>query len=269
VTETVPETVTETDRRHALALRIATEAGSLALDHWRRRDALAVEVKANRQDMVSEADRGVERAIRAAVAAECPEDGFLGEEYGLTDGASGYTWVIDPIDGTAPFLAGQPNWCVALAIRRGGRTVSGVIAMPVTEEIFAAQAGRGATLNGAPLVTPHGLGLQDGMVGVGASHRTAPEVVATVITGLLQRGGMFFRNGTGAGMLAYVAAGRLIGYYEPHMHAWDCLGGLLIVEEAGGRAAPFCPDGAITRGDRVLAAGPQAWAELALVVGER
>ncbi len=263
------EIATETDRRHALAIRIATAAGRLALDHWRRRDTLAVEVKTNRQDMVSEADRGVERAIREAVAAECPEDGFLGEEYGLTEGGSGYTWVIDPIDGTAPFLAGQPNWCVALAIRHGGRTVSGVIAMPVTEEVFAAQAGRGATLNGAPLVTPHGLGLQDGMVGVGASHRTPPETVATVITGLLQRGGMFFRNGTGAGMLAYVAAGRLIGYYEPHMHAWDCLGGLLIVEEAGGRAAPFCPDGEITRGDRVLAAGPQTWAELSLIVGER
>jgi myo-inositol-1(or 4)-monophosphatase len=266
VTETV--TASETERRHALALRIATEAGDLAFRHWRRRDALAVEVKANRQDMVSEADRGVERAIREAVAAEFPADGFLGEEYGLTEGASGYTWVIDPIDGTAPFLAGQPNWCVALALRHGNRTVSGVITMPVTGETFAAEAGRGATLNGEVLRIPHGLGLQDGMVGVGASHRTAPETVAGVITGLLQRGGMFFRNGTGAGMLAYVAAGRLIGYYEPHMHAWDCLGGLLIVEEAGGRVAPFCPDGEITRGDRVLAAGPDTWAELSLVVGD-
>ena len=113
-------------------------AGAIALDHWRNRDRLAVEAKANRQDMVSEADRGVERAIRAAVAAECPGDGFLGEEYGLSEGTTGYTWVIDPIDGTAPFLAGQPNWCVALALRHGGRTVSGVIAMPATAEVFAA-----------------------------------------------------------------------------------------------------------------------------------
>jgi myo-inositol-1(or 4)-monophosphatase len=104
-------------------------------------------------------------------------------------------------------------------------------------------------------------------VGIGASHRTPPERAAGAVARLLAGGGMFFRNGSGALMLAYVAAGRLAAYYEPHMHPWDCLAGLLIIREAGGRTAPFGASDDPEHGTAVFAAAPGAWDDLAWMVG--
>lgn len=254
--------MTGTDTRLALALETATEAGALALEHWRNRGSLAIETKASPQDIVSEADRAVERLIRAAVTRAFPEDGFLGEEFGETPGRSGFDWVVDPIDGTAPYLHGMPNWCVSIAVTEGGRTVIGVIAVPTHGEVYHARAGGGAHLDGRRLVLDPGLTIRTASTGVGANHRSDPAWIARVTGGLAREGGMFFRNGSGALMLAYVAAGRLAGYLEQHMHAWDCLAGLLIVQEAGGRTAPYPAGAGRTEGGPVLAAAPGAWQAL-------
>jgi myo-inositol-1(or 4)-monophosphatase len=257
------------DARFELAREIARTAGALAHGHWSQRDALAIEAKANALDIVSEADRSVERAIRAAVTAAFPEDGFLGEEYGLVPGRSGFTWVADPIDGTVPFLHGMPNWCVSIAVQRGGETVAGVIAVPTHGELYAARIGGGATLNDRVLAIPAEVGIMNAAVGIGASHRTPPGSAAGAVAWLLAEGGMFFRNGSGALMLAYVAAGRLAGYFEPHMHPWDCLAGLLMIREAGGRTAPFGSPDDPTLGTAVLGAAPGAWDDLAwMIVGD-
>jgi len=250
------------DAREALALDVAREAGALALDFWRRRDRLAIEAKAALQDMVSEADRAVERLVRARIAAAFPEDGFLGEEYGAEPGRSGLTWVIDPIDGTSPYLHGMPSWCVALAVADGPEAALAVTEVPTHGETFSARRGRGARLNGAALALPADLSVRSAATGVGASHRTDPEWIGRTTAALARMGGVFFRNGSGALMLAYVAAGRLAGYLEPHMHAWDCLGGLMMIREAGGRTAAFPEDGDLARGGRVVAAAPAAWEAL-------
>lgn len=261
--------MTDVDARFALAESIAAEGGALALEFWRRRGELAIEAKAGLQDIVSEADRSVERLIRDRVAAAFPGDGFLGEEYGLTAGASGFTWVVDPIDGTSPYLFGMPNWCVSVAVTRGLETVVGVIAVPTHGEVFAARLGGGATLNGAALRLDGALRLQNAATGVGASHRTDPAWIGRMAEGLGRTGGVFFRNGSGALMLAYVAAGRLAGYVEPHMNAWDCLAALLMIREAGGRTGPFPESGDLTRGGPVIAAAPAAWDELVALMGDR
>ncbi len=254
--------------RFALAGEIADSAARLAQEHWSRRGGLTIESKANALDMVSEADRAVERAIRDAIAASFPQDGVLGEEYGLAPGSSGFTWVADPIDGTVPFLTGMPNWCVSIAVKRGAETVAGVIAVPTHGEVFAARLGEGATLNGRPLVIPTDVTIRNTAVGVGASHRTPPDTAAEAVRRLLADGGMFFRNGSGALMLAYVAAGRLSGYFEPHMHPWDCLAGLLIIREAGGRTAPFGSPDDHAAGTLVLGTAPGAWDDLAWMAEE-
>jgi len=257
----------ETDARLTHARTIAAEAGALALRHWQGRGALTIETKASPQDMVSEADRAVETLIRAQVAQAFPADGFLGEEYGETKGRSGFDWVIDPIDGTAPFLHGMPNWCVAIAVTRAARTEIGVVAVPTHRETFHARLGGGAFLDDRPLTLDPGPTIRTASTGIGASHRTDPAWIARVTGDLAREGGMFFRNGSGALMLAYVAAGRLAGYLEPHMHAWDCLAGLLLVREAGGRTAPY-PEGPARRdGGPVLAAVPGAWDALARLMG--
>jgi len=262
-------TAEETEARVRLAESVAEDAGAAALAFWRDRSTLVIDEKASPQDLVSEADRAVERRIREAVSASFPDDGFLGEEYGLTAGTSGYTWVIDPIDGTLPFLHGMPNWCVAIALVQGHETVGGVIEVPTHGERFSARRGAGASLNRTRLTIPADLDLRSGAVGIGASHRSDPAATAAAIAALMGAGGMFFRNGSGALMLAYVAAGRLAGYWEALMYPWDCLAGLLMIREAGGRTAPFGDPADLARDGSVLAAAPAAWDDLDRLFGPR
>lgn len=230
-------------QRFELAKALAEEAGAMAFDYFNRRDTLVIETKRDLQDVVSIADRNVETFLRERVLAAIPEDSFLGEEFGLQDGTSGYTWVVDPIDGTAPFVSGMPSWCVSIAVLHRGLPVIGVIKVPCTNEIYAAAEGMGATLNGKSLKLDPSRTVQNSMTGISSNTLAAPELVGSIITDLLARGGSFIRNGSGALMLAYVAAGRLVGYYEPYMRAWDCMAGFCLIKEAGGRFMAFPGEG--------------------------
>jgi len=251
--------------RHALALILAREAGELALAHFNARDALVVETKADPQDVVSRADREVEDHIRARLAGAFPQDAILGEEGGGAAG-DGFTWVIDPIDGTMPFLSGLPHWCVAIAVVDTRGTVLAVTHAPVSGETWDALQGGGARLNGATLRVDPDQGLHGRMTALGASHRTSAVHVAQVVQGLMEAGGIFYRNGSGALMLASVAAGRLAAYYEPHMNAWDCLGGMLMVAEAGGMVAAVDLPEMLANGAPVLVAAPLAFKPLSDIV---
>ncbi|WP_439617858.1 inositol monophosphatase family protein [Shinella sp.] len=256
------------DRRYVLAKAIAQEAGAMALDYFNRRDSLVIETKRDLQDVVSIADRNVENLIRQRVEATFPEDGFLGEEFGHTPGTSGYTWVVDPIDGTAPFVNGMPNWCVSIAVLHENAPVIGVIGAPCHNELYTAASGKGAKLNGKVLTLDPSRTIQNAMTGIGANSYVTPERVGNIVSQLLHAGGNFVRNGSGALMLAYVAAGRLVGYYEPYMHAWDCLAGYCLVKEAGGWYHPFPTQGeGLTKGAPVVAAGLGARAELEKLAG--
>ncbi len=251
--------------RHALACDLARAAGAAALALFNARDTLVVEAKANPQDVVSRADRETETLIRTQIAAAFPEDGIMGEEHAPTPGTSGFTWVIDPIDGTMPFLSDLPHWCVAIALVHGGATVAAATYAPVPDLLFDAVRGGGFRCNGAARRIPTDMALTGAMTAIGASHRTPAPEIAALIHRLLDAGGVFYRTGSGAMMLAEVAMGRLAGYCEPHMNAWDCLGGLLMVEEAGGRAAPFDMPTMLASGGPVLAAAPLAYAPLATI----
>jgi myo-inositol-1(or 4)-monophosphatase len=248
--------------RYAFAQELAREAGQLAYDYYKRRAELAVESK-GLQDVVSIADKKVEELIRARLEARFPEDGFLGEETGASaGGAPGRAvggqaiWVVDPIDGTSCFLAGMPTWCVSIALVLDGEIVIGVIHDPNVDELYAARRGGGAYLNGTRQPVPPAASLKDGLFGTGFSHRSPPQDIVPFIAELLNEGGMFLRNGSGALMLAYVAIGRLVGYYEPHINSWDSLAGLLLVREAGGWTCDFLADDGLTRGNVCAAAAP-------------
>jgi myo-inositol-1(or 4)-monophosphatase len=254
--------------RHTLAETVALEAGKLALDYFSRRETLVIETKGDPQDVVSIADRDVESLIRDRVSSTFADDGFLGEEYGLVTGSSGYTWVVDPIDGTSPFVNGMPNWCVSIAVLHDNRPVVGVIYVPCHDEIYSASAGAGATLNGKRLMLDGTKTIRNTPTGIGANHHVTPDKVGKIVADVLGAGGNFLRLGSGALMLAYVAAGRLVGYYEPYMHAWDCLGGYCIVQEAGGWFLPFPAEGEkLTKGAPVLAAAPGAVDDLKRIAG--
>lgn len=243
------------------AERIAREAGALALDYFNRRDALVIEQKRHVTDLVSEADRNVETLIREALSRAFPEDAQLGEEHGLSEGTSGFTWVIDPIDGTAPYLNGLPGWCVSIGGLDAEGPALGVIVAPVLGEVFVAARGLGARMNGAPMRVTDG-DLRSGLLGVGANDRVASDRVGQMLADLMEAGSSWTRYGSGALMLAWVAAGRLVGYAEPRMSAWDCMAAYAMILEAGGRVLPFPTGSAFTQPHPVMGAGPATFDEL-------
>lgn len=243
------------DQRVEFAVRIARAAGEAGLRYFRNRDSLTIESKGH-QDMVSEADRELELLIRAAIAETYPDDAVVGEEHPPTAGTSGYAWVLDPIDGTANFVAGIPAWCVSIACALDGVAVVGVIHEPSAGETFHARKGGGAFLNGKPIRVSASRSLGNGSLGVGFSNRRETVQVAKFITMLLDQGGVFYRNASGALMLAYAAAGRLLGYCEPHMNSWDCLAGFVLVEEAGGRIVAPDPATVLAEGTLTVATAP-------------
>ena len=254
--------------RFELAKSIAREGGELALGYFRDRSRIVVDTKLNRQDVVSIADREVETLLRDRIASVFPSDGLIGEEYAEKKGTSGYIWVMDPIDGTSPFVFGIPAWCVSIAVVDDkSKTVIGVVYAPCADEMFAACDGGPASLNGEPLTLARS-SLLDGVLGLGANHRVPARSVASFVERLLETGGMFIRNGSGALMLAYVAAGRLAAYYEPHMNAWDCLAGLFLVERAGGWAQDFSGADALRDGGVVLAGAPGTRSELEQLIAD-
>ncbi len=241
--------------RLAVAEAVAREAGALALGQFRKLETLTVEKK-GLQDIVSAADREVETRIRERLASLFPEDAVLGEEQGMAEGDGDAIWVVDPIDGTWCFLNGIGAWCVSIACVIAGRTEIGVIFDPCSGEMFAASRGSGARLDGRRMRVAPARSLEEGTLSVGFSHRSEAIEVGPLITELLERGGMYHRHGSGALGLAWTACGRLIGYLEPHMNSWDCLAGLLLVEEAGGFTNDFLADDGLTEGNAVIAGPP-------------
>lgn len=225
---------------------------------------MTVESKGH-QDLVSEGDREVELFIRAAIAEAYPQDGIVGEEHAAVAGTTGHVWVIDPIDGTANFVRGIPAWCVVIACARDGETEVGVIHEPSTDETFYGRLGGGAFLDGKPIKASDATSLSEGSVGTGLSNRASTTNVVVLIGLIMGEGGVFYRNASGALMLAYAASGRLLGYIEEHMNAWDCLAGMLLVQEAGGTVLKADPKTVIGKGTRVITGGKHIFPKLQLL----
>ncbi|MEP3427520.1 MAG: inositol monophosphatase family protein [Roseibium sp.] len=243
------------------AVELARKAGELGLEYFRKLDTLTITQKGH-QDLVSEADRNVETLIRKDIAAAYPEDGILGEEHGVEEGKTDYTWVIDPIDGTANFVCGIPQWCVIIACVYQGQVIAGVIHDPVANETFKAYAGGGAFLNDKPIKVSDSTSLSVGSVGVGFNGRSAITDAVNVVGGVVSKGGVFFRNASGGLMLAYTASGRLIGYVESHMNAWDCLAGMLMIKEAGGNVMEQDITNSLYHGARIVVGAPGVFPDL-------
>ncbi len=243
------------ETRLEFANRVARAAGALGMEYFREIEALEVSVKGH-QDLVSNADLALESFIREQINAVFPDDGIVGEEHERKPSASGWTWVIDPIDGTANFVRGLPQWCVILAAVCEDKTQLGVIHDPNVDETHSAERGAGAFCNDRKIRVSHSTSLKDGSVGVGMNGRSDVKTVADLLSDLMNDGGVFFRNASGGLMLAYVASGRLTGYSESHMNAWDCLAGQLLIAEAGGQIEPQSAEAMLAAGGRVIAGCP-------------
>jgi myo-inositol-1(or 4)-monophosphatase len=225
--------------RFAFGQALIAEAAALAEDYFERQDSLAVRSK-GRQDVVSQADTEVETLIRTAVESRFPEDAFFGEEFGHNDvdGAEAI-WIVDPIDGTQPFLSELSSWCVSIGFAWQGRLEMGFLAAPARGEVFIGRRGHGATLNGRPIHVSSSTSLDDGLLSIGMSPRIGADEIVPMVDALLRQGVVYYREGSGALSLAYVAAGRLIGYIEAHLNSWDGAAGVAILEAAGGVVNDF------------------------------
>lgn len=243
--------------RFLAAQAIAGEAGRLARRFLAEPDRLQVELKGP-QDFVSAADRAVERLVARRLASAFPSDAVLGEEIHV-DGAAragDALWVVDPIDGTANFVQGRPDWCVSIGLLWKGRPTIGVVHHPPADELYAAAAGHGATCNGSAIRVSDRRSLVGAMIGLDYSSRTPPAAHSAQIEAVLACGGEYRRNGSTALSLAHVASGRLDGFVELHLYAWDVVAGIVLIREAGGWTSDFLARDGLRRGNPLVATAP-------------
>jgi len=217
-----------------IAVRAARQAGSVIMRSFGRLDTLSVaEKQAN--DFVSEVDRNAEQAIIEIIRRAYPAHAILAEETGQ-QGQDAFEWVIDPLDGTTNYLHGFPQFAVSIALRHHGRLESAVIYDPVRDEMFTADRGGGALLNDRRLRVTDRKDLKGALIGTGIPFRDQRYMDAYLgmLRALTQNTAGIRRPGSAALDFAYVAAGRLDGFWELGLSVWDFAAGALLVQEAGG-----------------------------------
>ena len=223
---------------------------------------LGVAVKDSPTDFVSRADTASEAAIVALLRAERPGDGILGEEGASAESANGRRWVVDGIDGTFNFLSGIPHWCVAVGLEEAGAPVAGAVYDPTADELFAGGRGRPTTLNGATTTVRTGRGLDAAAVATFLERDVDRERVLGRLAGEV---GVLRAGGAGTLELAWVAAGRVDAWAQPHVAPWDWIPGAALVRAAGG-AAMVLDDGEPAWN---IAGAPDLVAALAALVPRR
>lgn len=192
-------------------------------------------------NLVTEADFASEKAIIEVIRKHFPDHYILGEESGSMESTSNYKWIIDPVDGTVNFAHGIPLCCVSIAVEKDGVVILGAVYNPFMNEMFVAEKGKGATLNGNPIhVSKQDVFLKSCLVtGFPYVYKDQPNGPLEVFGKLIRQGIPVRRLGSAAIDLCWVAAGRFDGFYEHHLQAWDSAAGFLMVEEAGGKVTDF------------------------------
>jgi myo-inositol-1(or 4)-monophosphatase len=225
---------------------IAREAGALLVHYFHQH--LKVEYKGD-ADLVTAADRASEVLIRERIQQQFPGHDVLGEEQGLNDQGSAYRWYVDPLDGTTNFAHGYPVFCVSIALERRssaepgdgrGVRVAGVVYDPTRDELFSAEQGRGAQLNGEKIRVSQISKLSECLVATGfPSHKRHKNPNIHFYHQITLRTHGVRRAGSAALDLCCVASGRFDGFWEFNLNPWDTAAGVLIVEEAGGQVSRF------------------------------
>jgi len=203
-------------------------------------------------NFVSSADRRAEETLYQELSKARPGYGFLGEEGGAREGADkSHRWIVDPLDGTSNFLHGIPQFAIAIALEREGVVVAGLVYNPATDDMFIAERGKGAFMNEQRIRVAGRKRLADALIACGLPHRGRGDLaLAGRETAAMQEQVAGLRRfGAAALDLAWVAAGRLDGYWERDLKPWDMAAGLILVREAGGFVSDC--DG----GDAMLAKG--------------
>lgn len=241
-------------RRFEAARAVVADAARLAMS-MRPPPGGPVGIQKSAQDWLTEADGAVEAFISQRMATLFPEDGFQGEEGGMTR-KGGLLWVVDPIDGTSNYARGRNRWCVSLGLLEDNKPVAGIVAAPALNETYTALIGHGAHLNGTKIQASPVKDTRSAMLEMGWSNRVPKDVFMDRIGAFLDLGAMPRSGGSGALALTDVACGRLDGYLEIVINLWDVAGALPILAEAGARVSPFLEEGGLEGGASILAVAP-------------
>ena len=223
----------------ALAIQVAREAGDVVRQGFGRAQRLDFKGAVN---PVTETDTAAEALILARLRAAFPEHAILGEETGGSPwNVPGPIWLVDPLDGTNNFAHGFPHFCVSIGLMIAGELQAGVVYDPLRDELFAAQRGAGATLNGYPIHVTSVARLADAFLatGFGYNRRVAADNNTRRLDDFLRRSQGVRRAGSAALDMAYVACGRFDGYWESYLSPWDLAAGVLLAQEAGGRCSDY------------------------------
>ena len=242
---------------------VVRAAGDIMRSAFSATDRPAYSLK-GRQDYLTVTDGAVEQFVRDQIARRFPGDGVLGEEAGGTLDEP-RLWIVDPIDGTANFARQIPHFCISLGLMVNGKLEAGAIYEPMHDELFIAQRGQGAWLNHRPMRVSSVADVTAATVEIGWSTRTPVQTYLNLAGKAAHAGCSVRRAGSGALGLAYVAAGRIEGYAEAHINAWDVAAGLLLVTEAGGRVNDFWAGAGLKDGNAVLATSSVLASELSVL----
>ena len=254
-----------------IAVKAARRAGAIINRAARDVERLAVTRKRH-NDFVTEVDKAAEEAIIEVLRRAYPDHAILAEESGATAGSQGeseYTWIIDPLDGTTNFIHGFPQYAVSIALRHKGVLTQAVIFDPTKNELFTGTRGRGAYLDDRRIRVSKRTQLAETLIGTGFPFRdfeTLDEYLG-MFRALTARTAGLRRAGSAALDIAYVAAGRLDGFWELGLSPWDMAAGALLVQEAGGLVGDFRGEPGYLESGRIVCGNPKIFAQMLQVIG--
>lgn len=240
-----------------IAVEAARAGGNIIIRAMKRMDTIKItEKKPN--DFVTEVDQRVEQEIISVIKKAYPDHSILGEECGELDG-NDYQWIIDPIDGTRNFIHGFPHFAISIALAHKNTIEHGVIYDPIRQELFTASRGKGAKLNEHRIRVAARKTLEECLIGTGFAYRHSDKTAdlpGNIFKTILPICGDIRRAGAATLDLAYVACGRLDGFWELGLKIWDIAAGVLLVKEAGGIVCD--PEGSenYLKSGNVVAANP-------------
>jgi myo-inositol-1(or 4)-monophosphatase len=251
-----------------VAVRAARAAGAIVLRYMNRVDGLKVEEK-SRMDFATEVDRMAEAEIVRELKRAYPDHGVLGEETGASGKSKDKVWVIDPLDGTHNYLHGFPHFCVSIGFVDHGDPVHAVIYDPLRDELFTASKGDGAFVNDRRMRVTKRETLTGALLGTGFPYRQRSHLEGqlAMTRALLHEAEDIRRTGSAALDLAYVAAGRLDGFFEIGLKPWDMTAGCLLVREAGGHFCDFTGQSGMPASGNLIAANHLLAAAMVSAIG--
>ncbi|KAA3626238.1 MAG: inositol monophosphatase [Proteobacteria bacterium] len=246
-----------------IAVRAARAAGNQILRYVDRLDTLNVSTK-QRNEFFSEVDQLAEQEIIKVLRKFYPDHAILAEESGAQGSNDDYTWIIDPLDGTTNFLHGFPQFAVSIGLQHRGQIEQGVIYDPLRNELFTATRGSGVHMNDRRLRISRKEGLEGALLGTGFPFRDIHHLEAylAMFRDLFPLTAGIRRAGAAALDLAYVAAGRLDGFWEIGLKPWDMAAGVLMIQEAGGSVSDFSGGKAYLETGNVVCGAPKVHAQL-------